>query len=1135
MRAFIKSIFIFLIFISFAKAEPIEEGSFAGATNSVTIVGNYAYIGQGTNFRIIDISNKASPSLVGTLDVLSTIQSITISGNYAYVSYSTGVKKVAINNPANPTLSLTYTNAQSVRDSAIYGNYLYILEGTTLKALDTATMTAVGNTLSTTQTGFDIEINGTTAYIASGTAGVQKVTGIDSPTTLIPAQMTTQVLGTQINSLEIANGKIYATGENGNFFILNSTTLATITNTNTGALALKDIKIQNSIAYVANNDNRVSVYDVSNDALNFVSYNTITLGVFPKIDLSNSYLYTAGSGSTKFSLLNVSNVSPQMPSWTADPVVVGAGPYDVTLSFEISPSSTSSITNFIIVDNTTGTTYDYVGLGNVVGAANTITLTGLAQGNHTFSIKSVNTRSVTTYESPINSLSIAVNEPQLTVSTNSIDFGADIQNNTENITLTIRNNGSANLIMSNPAFVKAGADAGQFNIVSGCDGSTLAYNATCTITITYLRANPATKTDTANLTINSANDGSSVVNLTGQVTPAPVATIAMVDPLVQTVSMSSTLNTPITSVVKIKNSGTANLNFTSFNISGANADKFSIASNGCSSPLIGNAECNMTISYNANAIGVHVGSIDIVSNATNNPFSITLNGTTTAAPTATLSIDQVSPLSFGIQSIGVSTDKIFTVSNTGTATLTGLNITLTTGTLYNIVNNGCGANLNPSGQAGDSCQFTVRYLRNAGNGTHTDTVNISSTNATNSPQSVNITGITGTNPEASIAPTPHDFGENTQNTTSMQSFTVSNIGNAQLDITAISLALNSSAQYSITGGDCAVGTPVPAGGSCTIEVTFLRNIAGTNPATSYLGTLRVVSNSGGVAGTNSDVSLTGKIGLGAIIRIGANNQTVNFTAIERTQTATQSVTIYNIGTQPLSITGLNSTNPNFSITGGTCGAVPISIPANSNCSLTLQFIAPNGIGSVGTKTGSFTVTSNSTTSRDINVSAEVKDTLSVSVTNGGQLSFGTVKAPNGDEVGETRVQTVTVRNTGLVSFAGLPLTITEIPDSPHFSIANNNCSGAELGAGATCTFEIVFAPQSLGTFTNSGTINISYNPTWSFSLSGTGGVATLPLGGGANGTGTVVTNVPISDFAKVLLFLSILYIGLYYSRELKRD
>jgi hypothetical protein len=69
-------------------------------------------------------------------------------------------------------------------------------------------------------------------------------------------------------------------------------------------------------------------------------------------------------------------------------------------------------------------------------------------------------------------------------------------------------------------------------------------------------------------------------------------------------------------------------------------------------------------------------------------------------------------------------------------------------------------------------------------------------------------------------------------------------------------------------------------------------------------------------------------------------------------------------------------------------------------------------------------------------------------------------------------RTVTVTNTGTGTLTNMVVTVS---GASAFSIANNQCAGASLTAGQSCTVAVVFTPRSTGTF--SGRVSIADNAT----------------------------------------------------------
>lgn len=110
-------------------------GHFSGKIRAVDIVGNYAYIGQGRDFLILNISNSSSPALVSNITTEDIISEVKVSGNYAYLADGkNGLLIFDISNSSSPVLKGNYDNATDAYD--ISGNYVYVAGDNGLLILD---------------------------------------------------------------------------------------------------------------------------------------------------------------------------------------------------------------------------------------------------------------------------------------------------------------------------------------------------------------------------------------------------------------------------------------------------------------------------------------------------------------------------------------------------------------------------------------------------------------------------------------------------------------------------------------------------------------------------------------------------------------------------------------------------------------------------------------------------------------------------------------------------------------------------------------------------------------------------------------------------------------------------------------
>ena len=243
-----------------------------------------------------------------------------------------------------------------------------------------------------------------------------------------------------------------------------------------------------------------------------------------------------------------------------------------------------------------------------------------------------------------------------------------------------------------------------------------------------------------------------------------------------------------------------------------------------------------------------------------NPLQATIHGLANAF-VARISSSALGPwvilsslsLPFGSQNVNTTSPALTeTVRNGGTADL-AISSTTIEGTDvgdFAISADSCTGATVP---AGGACTVNVTFTPSA-NGTRSASLNFTN-NASNSPQTVNLTGAGGaTAPVASVSPSSLAFGgQPVVYMAASLPVTVSNTGNAPLIITNI---MTSPDFPALAGGifretdDCRNG--VAAGGACTITVSFSPRSAG--PVT---GTLTIIDNSNGVEGRVQTVALSG--------------------------------------------------------------------------------------------------------------------------------------------------------------------------------------------------------------------------------------------------------------------------------------
>ncbi len=116
---------LFIISAEVVAADVVNvslEGHFGGAVYAVAVPGDYAYIGLGQDFAVLDITNPAAPLELSKLRTADFVKDITLSGNYAYVANgSAGLEIVYVSNKTAPALAGSYDTAGSAYGAAVAG------------------------------------------------------------------------------------------------------------------------------------------------------------------------------------------------------------------------------------------------------------------------------------------------------------------------------------------------------------------------------------------------------------------------------------------------------------------------------------------------------------------------------------------------------------------------------------------------------------------------------------------------------------------------------------------------------------------------------------------------------------------------------------------------------------------------------------------------------------------------------------------------------------------------------------------------------------------------------------------------------------------------------------------------------
>lgn len=536
--------------------------------------------------------------------------------------------------------------------------------------------------------------------------------------------------------------------------------------------------------------------------------------------------------------------------------------------------------------------------------------------------------------------------------------------------IEISNNGNINLSVTEIQIT--GADPNDFS--TDFDSETdIAPDESVTVTIYFSPATTTIGNRNAELRIRHDDDNSDnpyTILLTGSVTTT-VSDIWVIDNNGNLVknglseSNFGTINENDTTAYRtftIKNSGSANLNINSINISGSQFDLDT--SSTASSLAPDNSTTNFRVRFVPNTSGFFSETVTINSNDPEEPnFSFTVSGTaldtgSIMTPRIMIKVDNTgitsgSTIDFGSLRVNSanspsSETKTISVYNVGSAPLVIGSITSLSGD-YTRTNPGS-TTIAPGGLT----SITVNYNPDdiLAPTPHTRTLIVNNNDPLTSSYTLNLTGL-AYDPVMVVTNSGTNMGNNASQqtanpTTSSETVTVTNTGNYDLVIQNIT-ATGDTAHFSDTRAG-AIGT-VPAGGNLQFTVTH-------EPDTSVNASHSITYTIAGTDPSNLSDTVTFTAG-SRVPNINTTTGTLSIGSVALGSSATSNVTLENGGTAPasLEVTGITIGGTNASDFSFDTLNLPITIaPSGTDNSTVLRF-TPASPYSPGNRTATLTVNS----------------------------------------------------------------------------------------------------------------------------------------------------------------------------------
>lgn len=528
----------------------------------------------------------------------------------------------------------------------------------------------------------------------------------------------------------------------------------------------------------------------------------------------------------------------------------------------------------------------------------------------------------------------------------------------------------------------------------------------------------------------------------------------------------------------IRNPGGTNLSGLGITIDGANASDFVVTANP-TSPVLPAGTTTFTVQFTPTTTGAKTAVLHIANNVlgSRNPYDITLTGSGTVPDInveqpALSTVADGGTKAFGNVLVGGNSSLTFTIRNPGGANLTDLSISLDGANAadFNITANP----ISPVSPAGTTT-FTVQFSPTS-TGAKTAAIQIAS-NLTGSknPYDINLTGV-GTAPDINVEQpaltTVADgetkaFGNVLVGTNTSLTFTIRNLGSANLSSLGITIDGANAADFTLTVNPTSSVSP---SGTTTFTVQFAPSAPGSRTAA-----IHIANN---LTGSKNpyDIALTGNGFITPDISVEqpaltgvADGGSKAFGTVAVGSNSSLVFTIKNTGTADLTDLGITFDGTNagdFSITSNPA----TTVVAGSSTTFTVQF-APTGAGA---RTAALHIVNNLTNSKnpyDISLTGtatapdiNVEQPALTTIADGGTKDFGSVA------VGGNTSLTFTIRNPGSASLTGLGITL-DGTNASEFSVTTNPTS--TVAVAGTTTFIVRFTPTSGGV--RNATLNIASN------------------------------------------------------------
>jgi len=268
-----------------------------GSAYAVARSGNYAYVNSATWFLVVDVTNPASPSIVGRLNLEYDAFEIVVSGNYAYVAAGAGgLIIVNISNPASPVIAGSFETPLVSAGLTLVGTTAFVADAGSVEIIN-VTNPAAPSSMSSESVDLVVSVAVSGARLYAGTL-LQELKVYNITSLFAPVLMGTDTTTDMVLGLAVSGSYVYAAAAGEGLKIANVSSASSpsfVASCATNGFAQR-VRLVSPYAYVADSEAGLAIINIGSPTLPTKVSEILAEGSANDVRVSDQYAYVADGG-----------------------------------------------------------------------------------------------------------------------------------------------------------------------------------------------------------------------------------------------------------------------------------------------------------------------------------------------------------------------------------------------------------------------------------------------------------------------------------------------------------------------------------------------------------------------------------------------------------------------------------------------------------------------------------------------------------------------------------------------------------------------------------------------------------------------------------------------------------------------